>query len=97
MINISGYQSKGPYHEENTDFDEVAAVYVILDENDNKIDVGETDQLKTRLSTHERRDCWERNCKGDIYVAVYQENSEEKRRRIEKEIRNSYSFPCGKE
>ena len=97
MTQIDGYQFEGPYHERSTNFNEVAAVYVILDTNNNKIDVGETEQLKSRLSTHERRDCWEQNSEGDIYVAVYQENNKDERLRIEKEIRSFYSFPCGEE
>jgi len=96
VINILNYQFEGPYREAGTNFNEVAAVYVILEENNNWIDVGETDGLKTRLATHERRNCWERNTR-DIYVAVYRENSKEERLRIEKEIRDSYNFPCGEE
>ena len=97
MIQINSYQFEGPYKEASTNFNEVAAVYVILDVNDSKIDVGETDQLKTRLVSHERRDCWQRNSNEDIYIAVYQEGSKEKRLRIEKGIRGLYSFPCGEE
>jgi predicted GIY-YIG superfamily endonuclease len=98
MINVNGYQFEGPYHEASTNFNEVAVVYIILDVNNNPIDVGETDKLKTRLATHERRDCWERNCgKNNIYVAVYKEDSQERRLRVEKEIRNFYRFPCGEE
>jgi len=97
MINIGGYQFEGPYRELITNFKEVAAVYVILDKESNFIDVGETDQLKTRLATHERRDCWKRNCGKDIYVAAYLESDGEERLRIEKKIRDSYNFPCGEE
>lgn len=96
MIYIGGYLFEGPFPEETTDFNEVAAVYVILDENQNKVDVGETDQLKTRLATHERRNCWERNSK-DIYIAVHREDEEIKRLYIEKKIRSSFIFPCGEE
>ncbi|KPJ55673.1 hypothetical protein AMJ49_06620 [Parcubacteria bacterium DG_74_2] len=97
MIQIDGYQFEGPYRESSTNFNEVAAIYVILDINSNKIDVGETEQLKSRLDNHERRNCWERNSGGDIYIAVYRESSEKERLRIEKEIRSFYNFPCGEE
>lgn len=95
MINIADYQFEGPYHEASTNFNEVAAIYVILDTNNNTIDVGETEELKTRLANHERRNCWKRNCEDDIYVAVYLESRGEERRRIESKIRNAYSFSCG--
>lgn len=97
MINILGYSFEGPYYEMTTNFNEAGAVYVILDRSNNKIDVGETDRLKTRLVTHERRNCWERYCGKDIYVATLGEENKEKRLIIEKRIRNSYRFPCGEE
>ncbi len=97
MMDICGYQFEGPFDEARTDFNEVSTVYVILDVNNKLIDVGETDQLKTRLSVHERRDCWERNCgRGNIYVAAYRSDDQSKRLLIEKQIRGFYTFPCGK-
>jgi len=100
MLNILSYQFGGPFHEASTNFNEVACVYVILDSFRDKlyyIDVGETDKLKTRLATHERRECWERNSNGDIYVAVYREDNTDRRLRIEREIREAFKFPCGEE
>lgn len=99
MISILGYQFEGPYHEATTNFNEVAAIYVVLDENYSKVDVGETDKLKSRLIGHERRSCWERNCgsEDNIYIASRVEDNIERRLRIEKEIRSYFNFPCGKE
>ena len=95
MIEIARYQFDGPYYEVLTNFNEVAAVYVILDANNKVIDVGETEALKTRLVSHERRNCWERNCGRGIYVAVFREDRKERRLEIEKQIRAGYNFPCG--
>jgi len=49
------------------------------------IDVGESSEVKTRVETHDRKECWERNCKGIIkYAAYYVEHGKE-----------NYNIPCG--
>lgn len=94
---FAGYQFEGPHPLDGTNWEGVPAVYVILDNKDAVIDVGETDNLKDRLANHERRPCWERNCDGEIFVAARKEDSGPTRRRIEGEIREEYDPPCGEE
>lgn len=94
---IAGYQFEEPKSLDDTSWDQEPAVYVILDDDNAMIDVGETDNLKDRLANHERRPCWERNCDGEIFVAKRAEDDEATRRRIEREIREEYDPPCGEE
>ena len=63
------------------------------------IDVGETDNIQDRIKKHDRKDCWEKECKdGEIIYSEYRTNvSKEKRMEIEKEIREKEDPPCGKE
>jgi hypothetical protein len=95
MITIAGYNFEGPYSLDRIDFNDVAAVYLIVDDLGKNLDVGETDTLKTRIAKHERRDCWLRNAHRKIFVYALLEVDQEKRRIIEKSIRSSFSFPCG--
>jgi len=97
MITISGYNFEGPYPLDKTNFNDVAAVYVILDDLGKKIDVGETDLLKTRLANHERKDCWRRSTNREILVVALLEPNQETRKTIESQIRSSFNFPCGEE
>ena len=65
------------------------------------IDVGESGETGIRLSNHNRRPCWERNCNGSLHVYLrYMPTSEgydaTSRRQLEKKIRQQYDPPCGK-
>lgn len=94
-MNIEGYNFLGPYIFGSINFKSLPVVYVITDENNNPIDVGEIGDLKQRMFSHEREFCWRRNVKGKIWLYVLQENSENNRLAIEKIIRDKYSFVCG--
>lgn len=61
------------------------------------LDVGETADVKERVSQHDRANCWSRNCSGTIYYsATYTPNLHQAgRMEIEKMIRNSTNPPCG--
>jgi len=78
-------------------------VYVIWCEPDQGewpvLDVGESDDVRHRVITHERTECWRRHCRGKIhYSATYTPGlTEEQRRNIEHEIRRLNNPPCGKE
>lgn len=96
MVTISGYSFEGPYEIGKKVIDR-AAVYVILNSDDEVIDVGQSGETGTRLSSHERKRCWDRN--GGKWFAVKwmpsDRYSREDRERIEKEIRENESPPCG--
>ena len=93
-----GYKFDGPYDSPDS-LQPIAGVYAIWcgDELDELLDVGESDNVRDRVSDHERADCWEQNCTGTIYYsATYMPFSDEdERRRVEQEIRRLTNAPCG--
>jgi hypothetical protein len=99
-ITIVRYRFDGPYSSTES-LQDRSGVYVILDYREDRryyiIDVGESAQVKTRVETHDRRDCWQRHCRGTMYVAVlYTPNLQQPgRSKIEQEIRQQYNPPCG--
>jgi len=50
--NVNGYTFDGPYPLSTTLFNNVPGVYLVSDLRGAYIDVGETDSLKNRLSSH---------------------------------------------
>lgn len=99
-ITIGKYSFEGPYGSTNS-LQDRSGVYAILDKRvDGKyyiVDVGESSQVKTRVENHDRKDCWQRNCRGTLHVAVlYTPNLQQPgRSEIEQEIRHQYNPPCG--
>ncbi|TSC87298.1 MAG: hypothetical protein G01um101416_512 [Microgenomates group bacterium Gr01-1014_16] len=92
--NIAGYQLETGYPL-STAFNDVAGVYAIYT-NERWLDVGETDQLGTRISGHERRSCWQRNANSQtIYVAIYREANQQIRLHIESYLRLQLNPMCG--
>ncbi len=62
------------------------------------LDVGEAEDVRKRIETHDREDCWEEECQdGAItYAAHYMKGStEEQRREIEQDLRKQLDPPCG--
>ena len=55
--------------------------------------------MKTRVENHDRKSCWPHNCTGTItYAGHYTPNMQQSGRKvIEKEIRDQYNPPCGKD
>lgn len=95
LINIEGYEFESDYPLSLTKFNEVPAVYVIST-SQNWLDVGETDQLGTRLSNHERKPSWIRCANGlPIYVSVHQEPNLQTRLSIESFLRTRLNPMCG--
>ena len=80
-----------------------AGVYVIVKSEGDEykvIDVGESHAVKSRVANHERRDCWEKYCKDDIWIcAVYYTPhlKQPGRKEIEQKIREMYNPPCGEQ
>lgn len=95
-----GYEFDGAY----TSFEFLQArsgVYVIWCKSGDTwtvIDVGETADVKERVSNHDRAGCWARNCLSTIYYsATYTPNLQQSgRMEIEQRIRDLENPPCGK-
>lgn len=100
-IKISDYDFEGPYRTEQS-LQDRSGIYVVLCSKDEStyapVDCGESAEVKSRVTNHDRRACWERNCDGTLYFAVYYTPNLQSSGRVEIEgqIRAAYSFPCGK-
>lgn len=100
-MNIGRYIFEGPFSSINQ-IREASGVYAVICSNSGKqsvIDIGSSSQLKSRLSNHERRNCWISECREILAFAIlYTPNySEEQRTEIESELRKQYEPPCGKQ
>lgn len=107
-ISIGSYEFDGPYYVFQF-FEDRSGVYAVLDKNiktgkDGKdieeygiIDIGESYQVKSRLETHDRAPCWEKNKTGTLCYAVYYTPGKQQsgRQEIEQELRMRYNPPCG--
>ena len=82
----------GPHHT-GINFNTVAGVYVITTIGRKIVDVGETDNLKERIPSHDRKPCWTRNMANMLYF--YHESRSDERLKIEKQIRDTYNPVCG--
>jgi hypothetical protein len=93
-----GYQFDGGYL--NPDGLKIkAGVYVIwcrFEDCWTILDVGESDDVRWRLNTHERSACWSQNCAGTIYYTATYISDKNERVRLEKKIRNYHEVACGK-
>jgi hypothetical protein len=99
-IKINDLEFYGPVRSTD-ELQDDPGIYAILGEIDQKyyiIDVGESETVKTRTEGHDRKDCWGRKSRGDVfYAALYMpDKQQDERSSIEEEIRNRYQVPCGK-
>ena len=77
-----------------------AGVYVVWCESGDVwqvLDVGEAEDVRSRLTNHERENCWREKCQGTIrFSATYTPGvSQEGRRRIEEHLRQAETPLCG--
>lgn len=100
-LNICGYEFVGPFdYTETWLLREQEAVYVIGDLTiltALTLDIGETEALRSRITGHERKQCWVQNATGVIVVyAHYMPGSSAMSRRcVEKRLRDELKPPCG--
>ena len=94
------YTFEGPYV--NTiSLEDRSGVYLIVCSSGDKdilIDIGESANVKTRVENHDRKTCWQVNCKNTLRVAVFYTPGVQQsgRMEVEQDIRKNYRFPCGK-
>jgi hypothetical protein len=99
-IKIGKYTFEGPYTS-TANLEDKSGVYAILCKKNgdkyNLVDVGESATVKSRVETHDRKDCWQRSCNSALTVAVYYTPGMQQRGRmtVEQEIRDQYDPPCG--
>jgi len=99
---VAGYSFMGSYPiDEISDVKDWPGLYAVLCRRNNKhyiMDVGETDNLRSKLEENDRREMWEENCSGDLVVGVKytMEVHQAERARIEHKIRRRHNPPCRK-
>lgn len=94
-----GLTFDGPYADPEY-LEPQAGVYVVWCESNSGwsvVDVGEAGNVQKRLLDHERADCWDRNCRGELYFAAHYTPHQQQpaRRQIEERIRELTDPPCG--
>ncbi len=93
------YFFEGPYDNTNHLEDRSGVYFIVCLVNGEyyPIDVGESKNVKSRIENHDRADCWSKNCKGKLMVAVYYTPNKQQQGRmeVEQDIRCKYNFPCG--
>ena len=96
-----GYSFDGAYTNPDN-LEGSAGVYVVWCNSGDRwgvLDVGESTDVRERLATHERSECWESYCqRGTVYYsATYTPGMQQAGRiNIEQSIRDATNPPCGK-
>ena len=98
-LTVSDITFEGPFSSSD-DLEDRSGVYLIVDQVDGEtllIDCGESAQMRTRVASHDRSECWQRNGRGRLSVAVHYTPGlqQDGRRQIESRLRSRYSVPCG--
>jgi hypothetical protein len=63
---------------------------------DTLIDVGQSDNVRDRVMSHDRKDCWSKHCHQEsLKVAAIYIKDEQQRLKLEKEIRQRRKPLCG--
>lgn len=94
-----GLRFEGPFRQPG-DLDSKAGVYVIWCSRGAgwaALDVGESGDVRARILSHDRKDCWRQNCLGEVmFAAHYTPGTDEiSRRRIETQLRDLEHPRCG--
>jgi hypothetical protein len=91
------YEFDGP-HEATAKTSAKSGAYVVTTKNPDGrhkvLDAGESEDVRTRLSNHDRVDCWENHKLTGLYFSAYYCN-ETDRMALEKAVRSAYSPACG--
>jgi len=96
-IQIGKYNFEGPFPDASS-LRDLSGVYAILGGDGSSswkvIDVGESEQVRTRVANHDRSDCWKRQRHARLVCAACYCNQTD-RMRIEQELRAQFNPPCG--
>lgn len=97
-ISIGRYRFEGPFTA-TAQLRRQSGVYVIhcvTGGRYHNIDVGESQDVRKRVDSHDRAPCWTRNCRGTLTVSVLY-CGEADRMRVEKELRTAQVWSCGQQ
>jgi hypothetical protein len=72
-IRLGKYSFSGPIESIDNIHDR-SGIYAIVCNVDNEnflLDVGESSKLRTRIENHDKKDCWIKNCNGQLKIFVH--------------------------
>lgn len=97
-INVGNYHAEGPFGNEN-DLQSRSGVYVILGRRNphtdwSIVDIGESENIRHRVATHDRTPCWRGQGHAQLGVAAIYADAHN-RMLIERQLRTQYNPPCG--
>lgn len=95
---LGNYLFVGP-HTSIDSLKDWSGVYAIVCKTETEyflLDVGESSKVRTRIENHDKKECWIKNCKGQLTIFVHYTPfvKQHKRIFIEKELRNLYNPTC---
>jgi hypothetical protein len=94
-MQIEGYIFSGPHYHTKPFQKDFGCVYVLLNNLNQIVDVGQTSSVNSRIINHERKMCWLRHGCENTGLYVYISNDESFRLLLERLIRLKYNPLCG--
>lgn len=94
-MQIEGFTFLGPYYHTRRFQQDFACVYVLINNLNQVVDVGETSSINERIINHERKMCWYQQGCGDTGLYIYISNDQNFRLLLERLIRTKYNPACG--
>lgn len=94
-MTVEGYVFSGPYFHTRTFNKDFGCVYVLINNRNQLVDIGQTSSINSRIINHERKMCWISNGCADSGLYIYISPDENFRLLLEKLIRNKYRPFCG--
>lgn len=109
-MDVSGYDFSGSFEAPNQVSQNALGIYLVVCMDINQphciLDIGtaegrngntvtSTGNLRNRLKTHGRSDCWKDNAHGEIAFYTMHISNAEERNAIEDELRWKFDPPCG--
>ena len=99
-ITVGRYSFEGPFTDVGW-LQRSQGVYAILCQawvgSPTVLDIGESEDVRQRVEGHDRKSCWQRNCRATVSVAVLYTPgfTADQRRYVERELRALYGPICG--
>lgn len=109
-MEISEHEFRGPFSEPENVSESHIGVYAVVcfvddsphcildigtSEGGTRADVTPTGNLRHRLKTQDRKDCWDENAHREIRYCVKHLNDTDERLGVESELRWKFAPPCG--
>ncbi len=97
-IKLGKYSFTGPiaFRDKIRDKAGIYAIVCSVDSEYFLVDVGESSRLRTRIENHDKKDCWIKNCSGQLLIYVHYTPflKQQARIHIEQELRELFHPGC---